>query len=155
MFLWTSSDVTFKMCRVGDLPVEFFDSLEDGDLLFIDSSHAIRPGGDVIHLYREVLPRLRSDVLIHIHDIFFPFTYQAIRIGEPIHRSETCLLQTLLVNNSSLRILGKLATNDPECPLGAVDGSCCPRSPQRCPTSTVSAINRWASPESARDCSVS
>lgn len=57
------------------LPLETFDALEAGDILFIDSTHVIRPGGDVEFEYFHILPRLKSGVWIHVHDIFFPLPY--------------------------------------------------------------------------------
>ena len=49
--------------------------LEPGDVLFIDSSHYVDVGSDVVFLFLQVLPRLCPGVLIHIHDIFLPFEY--------------------------------------------------------------------------------
>jgi hypothetical protein len=63
------------------LPVERVDvpaivgRLAANDILFVDSSHAVRTGGDVPYLCLEVLPRLASGVLVHLHDIFLPFDY--------------------------------------------------------------------------------
>src|SRR5258706_16043378 len=49
--------------------------------LFIDSSHTVRIGGDVNYLFLEVLPRLKPGVIVHVHDIFFPFDYRRGRGG--------------------------------------------------------------------------
>jgi predicted O-methyltransferase YrrM len=54
-----------------------FDSLAPGDILFIDSSHQLKPGGDAAFLMDEVLPRLASGVRVHFHDIFLPDGYPA------------------------------------------------------------------------------
>ena len=43
--------------------------------IFIDSSHVLKMGGDVQYEYLEILPRLKSGVLIHVHDIFMPSEY--------------------------------------------------------------------------------
>jgi hypothetical protein len=51
------------------------DCLRGGDILFIDSSHTVKTGGDVPYLFLDILPRLKPGVLIHIHDIFLPFDY--------------------------------------------------------------------------------
>lgn len=67
--------ITLVQQAVEDLPVEHFDDLAAGDILFIDSSHAVKFGGDVSRLLLEILPRLRPGVWIHIHDIFFPHDY--------------------------------------------------------------------------------
>jgi hypothetical protein len=49
--------------------------LDEPVLLFIDSSHVIRTGGDVPHLYNKVIPRLVPGSLVHSHDIGIPFDY--------------------------------------------------------------------------------
>lgn len=54
-----------------------FDALGPGDLLFIDSSHLVLPGGDVDRLLTTVVPRLPAGVVIHVHDIFLPDDYPA------------------------------------------------------------------------------
>ena len=56
-------------------PADLAGQLGSGDVLFIDSSHEVKTGGDVPFLYLQVLPRLRSGVVVHIHDIFLPFEY--------------------------------------------------------------------------------
>jgi methyltransferase family protein len=104
-YIRASKEIRLISNGVEEVPTQFFESLGDGDLLFIDSSHAVRPAGDVIYLYCEVIPRLRPGVVIHIHDIYFPFTYQNDLLSSLFQWSETCLLQTLLVNNDRLKIL--------------------------------------------------
>lgn len=89
---------------VQDVPLEVFDTLEAGDLLFIDSTHVAKAGSDVNHLFFEVIPRLASGVWIHIHDIFMPFEYPQgwVREGRAWH--EAYLLRALLINNDQLRV---------------------------------------------------
>jgi hypothetical protein len=58
--------------RVQDIPLEWFDRLDANDVLFIDSTHVSKIGSDVNYLVLEVLPRLKSGVLVHFHDIFLP-----------------------------------------------------------------------------------
>lgn len=62
-------------CRVQDVPLALFDTLETNDILFIDSSHVSKTGSDVNFYIFEILPRLRPGVLVHVHDIFWPFEY--------------------------------------------------------------------------------
>ena len=54
---------------------EKFAELGANDLLFIDSSHVAKAGSDVVHLVTSVLPRLRKGVIVHFHDVFWPFVY--------------------------------------------------------------------------------
>ncbi|MBL38609.1 MAG: hypothetical protein CMP07_09380 [Xanthomonadales bacterium] len=65
--------------RLEDLAPEdqsrVFSSLESGDILFLDSSHEVRLGNDVVHLFCNILPTLKPGVCIHVHDIFLPYEY--------------------------------------------------------------------------------
>jgi hypothetical protein len=49
--------------------------LGDGDLLFVDTTHTVKTGGDVDHIFSAILPRLARGVWVHIHDVFLPFEY--------------------------------------------------------------------------------
>lgn len=61
--------------KVEHTPLSEFAALEENDILFIDSSHTVRIGGDVVYELLEVLPRLQKGVLVHVHDIFLPQEY--------------------------------------------------------------------------------
>ena len=61
--------------KVQDVPIEEFRELEANDVLFVDSSHVSKIGSDVNFLVFEVLPALRSGVIVHFHDILWPFEY--------------------------------------------------------------------------------
>ena len=92
--------------KVQDLDVEFFSQLAPGDILFIDSSHAVKIGGDVNYLFLEVLPRLNPGVIVHIHDIFFPFEYRRHWVlNEFRFWTEQYLLQAFLTFNSEFEVL--------------------------------------------------
>ncbi len=60
---------------VEKVPLETFNSLGPGDILFIDGSHVAMPGTDVDYLFNRVLPTLKEGVLVHIHDILLPYGY--------------------------------------------------------------------------------
>lgn len=89
--------------RVEDVDLVLFESLAEGDFLFIDSSHAIRTGSDVITIYNEILPRLKPGVFIHIHDIYFPYLFQRNPFSF-MQWHETSLLQAFLSFNESFSI---------------------------------------------------
>ena len=61
--------------RVETLDIDWSVALRDGDLLFIDSSHIIRPQGDVLKEYLEIIPQLSPGVYVHVHDVFTPRDY--------------------------------------------------------------------------------
>lgn len=95
---------------VQDAPLELFESLESGDVLFIDSSHALKIDSDVAFLFLEVLPRIKPGVLVHIHDVHFPFNtpYPADTwlFGErwPVYWNEAMVVQTFLAFNDSFEV---------------------------------------------------
>ena len=92
------------------VPIDEFLSLEKGDILFIDSSHVVAIGSDVIHLYLEVLPQLAPGVVVHIHDIFTPFNYPRGFIQKSrFFWNEQYLLQAFLAFNQAFDVL--LATH--------------------------------------------
>jgi len=49
--------------------------LSASDILFIDSTHVVKTGSDVCFELFEILPLLVPGVLIHFHDIHWPFEY--------------------------------------------------------------------------------
>ena len=92
--------------KVEDIALEFFSQLGSSDILFIDSSHTVKIGGDVNYLFLEVLPRLKPGVIVHVHDIFFPFDYRRDWVlGELRFWTEQYLLQAFLSFNSEFEVL--------------------------------------------------
>lgn len=94
---------------VQQLPLETFEDLGPGDVLFIDSSHVVKAGSDVNRIILEILPRLSRGVIIHFHDIYFPFDYQRDLLETFIHNNETSLLRAFLMFNDRFNILFSLS----------------------------------------------
>jgi len=91
--------------RVENVDKSLFKSLGAGDLLFIDSSHIIRPQGDVLTEYLQILPILASGVMVHVHDVFTPRDY----LEEWVKKSlllwnEQYLLEAFLTHNTKWSI---------------------------------------------------
>jgi hypothetical protein len=92
--------------KVEDVDLEFFSQLGPGDILFIDSSHTVKIGGDVNYLFLEVLPRLKPGVIVHVHDIFLPFDYRRDWVMDEFRFwTEQYLLQAFLTFNSEFEVL--------------------------------------------------
>ncbi len=92
--------------KVEDVELGFFSQLVSGDILFIDSSHTVKIGGDVNYLFLEVLPRLKPGVIVHVHDIFLPFEYQRDWVMEKFRFwTEQYMLQSFLTFNSEFEVL--------------------------------------------------
>jgi hypothetical protein len=90
-------------CQAVDASV--FEALRAGDMLFIDSSHAVKVGSDVVRIYLDIIPRLPAGVLVHVHDIYLPYLYSRHVLDTYFGWQETVLVQALLVNNPRLKIL--------------------------------------------------
>jgi hypothetical protein len=95
--------------KVEQIDISFFQKLQPNDILFIDSSHVIRPQGDVLFEYLEILPILKPGVIIHIHDIFSPKDYLNNWVLENHFLwNEQYLLEAFLSFNSKFKIIGAL-----------------------------------------------
>lgn len=80
------------------------------DLLFIDSTHAVRPGSEVNYLVHEVLPRLPIGVWVHFHDIYFPYDYARGTLdSDLLFPQESSLLYAFLTGNTRYRIEASLS----------------------------------------------
>ena len=97
--------VTIIDRKVQDVDLGVFDELETGDILFVDSTHVSKIGSDVNRIFFEILPRLRSGVLIHVHDVFYPFEYPEAWLLEGRSWNELYLLRAFLEYNSQFNIL--------------------------------------------------
>ncbi len=97
-----------RICRqpVQSVPGRLFQQLEQDDILFVDSTHVAKMGSDVNHLLFNVFPLLRPGVLIHVHDIFYPFEYPPAWILEE-NRSwnEAYLLRAFLEFNERFEVM--------------------------------------------------
>jgi hypothetical protein len=105
----TGVNLLQQQCQA--VPNNVFSQLRAGDLLFIDSSHAVKVGSDVIRIYLEIIPSLSAGVFVHIHDINFPYLYNRSTLSPYfMHNSqETALLAALLTGNQRLAVLSSLS----------------------------------------------
>lgn len=90
---------------VQQVPLSVFETLEANDILFIDSSHVSKVGSDLNHILFQILPVLKRGVIIHFHDICFPFEYPKDWIYEGIYWNEAYLVRALLMNNPAYEIV--------------------------------------------------
>jgi hypothetical protein len=98
--------ITIIPRRVQDLaPEALVEGLRPGDVFFIDSTHVVKPGSDVCWLYLHTLPRIPPGVLVHIHDIFWPFEYLDDWLREGRDWTEAYLLQAFLTQNDKWEIV--------------------------------------------------
>ena len=99
--------VTLRRQVVEAVEKPVFQQLEADDLLFIDSSHVIRPQGDVLYEFLEILPTLKEGVIVHIHDIFTPRDYPKAWVVDKVRMwNEQYLMEALLSGNPHWKIIG-------------------------------------------------
>ncbi|MGZ8369929.1 MAG: class I SAM-dependent methyltransferase, partial [Caulobacteraceae bacterium] len=92
--------------RVQDVPMRLFKSLSANDVLFIDSTHVLKTGSDVVFELLEVLPRLKSGVVVHVHDIPWPFEYsKGWVVDQNRSWNEVYALRAFLTHNNDFEIL--------------------------------------------------
>jgi hypothetical protein len=99
------SRITLRPEGLQNTPLEVFDQLGKDDVLFIDSTHVSRIGSDVNRLFFDVLPRLKAGVLVHIHDVFYPFEYPRHWVMEGRAWNEIYVLRAFLEFNARFEIL--------------------------------------------------
>ena len=96
--------------KVEAVDLSVFESLQTNDILFVDSSHVFKSGSDVEFEFLQVYPRLQTGVLVHIHDIFFPYDYPIEwNLKESRYWNEQYFLETFLQFNKKFEVLASLS----------------------------------------------
>jgi len=94
------NEITLHADRAQDVPLEMLTALSPGDLLFVDSTHTVKPGSEVNRLVFEVLPRLTQGVYVHFHDVWFPYDYSwSVLHDDLFFWNESALLHAFMTHN--------------------------------------------------------
>jgi len=91
--------------EIQDTPLELVEELEANDVLFIDTSHVVKTGGDVPWIFNHVIPRLNSGVVVHVHDMFIPGDYPKAWVLEGWGWNEIYIVQSFLSFNAAFEVL--------------------------------------------------
>jgi predicted O-methyltransferase YrrM len=86
-------------------PLTTIAELDSNDILFIDSSHVSKIGSDVNYIFFEVLPALRPGVVVHFHDVLWPFEYPQAWVMEGAALNEAYILRAFLQYNQVFEVL--------------------------------------------------
>jgi SAM-dependent methyltransferase len=109
--------------EVQDTPLELFEELGDGDVLFVDTSHTVKTGGEVHWIFSQIIPRLNPGVALHIHDVYLPGDYpKQWVLDEARNWNENYLVESFLMFNSAFKVLLSvqwMIQNDPDALLDA------------------------------------
>jgi len=101
-----STGVSVIRQRVETVDLAIFATLQADDILFVDSSHVIRPWGDVLREFQEIIPGLNPGVMVHVHDIFTPRDYPESWLRDRRRLwNEQYLLESFLAFNSRFEII--------------------------------------------------
>ncbi len=90
---------------VQHIPISKFKDLQAGDILFIDSSHVAKTDSDLNFILFEILPNLNKGVLIHFHDIFYPFEYPKEWVFSGRNWNENYILRAYLMHANAYKII--------------------------------------------------
>jgi len=102
----TSDNATIVASAVQDCDLNVFRALRAGDILFIDSTHILRTGSDVCFELFEILPALAEGVIVHIHDMFWPFEYpEDWVVKENRSWNELYAVRAFLTGNSEWKVI--------------------------------------------------
>jgi predicted O-methyltransferase YrrM len=101
--------------RLENVDLRLFDELDAGDILFVDGSHRCFMNSDVTVLFLDILPRLRSGVLVHFHDVFLPYDYPP-QWGKRYYSEQYLLAVWLLAGSREVEIVlpNAFISRDPE-----------------------------------------
>ena len=91
--------------QLQDVPLQTFTGLNTGDILFIDTSHVVKIGSDLTVLFFSILPCLNPGVIVHIHDIWWPWEYPEVMVKEGRVYNEIYFVRSFLQYNKSFEIL--------------------------------------------------
>lgn len=98
------TSTTIIQSDVQMVTIDNFQKLHAGDILFVDSTHVAKTGSDVNFILFEILPSLQSGVMIHFHDVFYPFEYPKEWVFEGRNWNENYLLRAFLMYNNNFEI---------------------------------------------------
>jgi predicted O-methyltransferase YrrM len=97
--------VDVREALVQDVPLDEYSRLTDGDFLFIDSTHVVKAGSDVVWTTLHVLPRLARGVIVHIHDMFWPMEYPEGWLRGRRDWNELYLIHAFLLGNRDWEVM--------------------------------------------------
>ena len=100
-FIEQSDKIDLIKCTAQEISAKWLnENLSDGDVLFIDSTHTVKSGSDCLHIYLRLLPEIKHDIYVHVHDVFLPFGLpKDWLLDQHIYWTEQYLLLAFLLDN--------------------------------------------------------
>lgn len=98
--------MTISSSHVQDIDPSTFDLLQAGDIYFLDTTHIVKTGSDVLYHFEQILPRLRPGVFIHLHDVYYPFEYpKSWVLDMKLSWNELYYFRAFMTNNNQYEIV--------------------------------------------------
>ncbi len=94
-----------RVTKIQEAPLDIFLPLFENDILFIDSSHVAKVGSDLVYILSEILPILNKGVIVHFHDILWPFEYPDEWFVDGRAWNEAYFLKAFLQFNNTYEIV--------------------------------------------------
>ena len=106
-FLKTLRGVELMQIPAQRLELSFLENtLGDGDILFIDTTHTVRHNSDCLHIYLRVLPWITKNITVHVHDVYLPKTLPLPMMrDQQLFWNEQYLLYAYMLRNPTTKIL--------------------------------------------------
>jgi len=100
-------DLSARVQRVSAQAIDpaLIEGLQENDVLFVDTTHIVKIGGDVNRIVLDLLPLVRPGVAVHFHDIFLPRDYSRGHIDDAHFWNEQYLVQAFLSGNREWEVL--------------------------------------------------
>jgi len=100
-FIEADRRISLHAVKAQEVQAEFLnDIIRDGDILFIDSTHTVKTGSDCLHIYLRLLPQIRRNIYVQVHDVFLPFGMpKEWLLDQQIFWTEQYLLLAFLIDN--------------------------------------------------------
>ncbi len=85
---------------------EMISLVESCDMWFIDSTHTVKIGSDCLYIYLKIMPEIKKDIVVHVHDIFLPFPPpKTWPLDHHIYWTEQYLLYAYMLDNPKIEML--------------------------------------------------
>lgn len=106
-FLKREKRINLHAVKAQDIQPGFLnDILRGNDIVFIDSTHTVKTGSDCLHIYLRLLPEIKRNVFVHVHDVFLPFGLpKEWLLDRQIFWTEQYLLLAFLIDNPKASVL--------------------------------------------------
>jgi hypothetical protein len=106
-FLKKDNRIALYTVKAQDIDPGFLNGiLRDNDILFIDSTHTVKTGSDCLHIYLRLLPEIRRNIFVHVHDVFLPFGMpQNWLLNQQLFWTEQYLLLAFLIDNPKASVI--------------------------------------------------